>query len=81
MLQLSVADTPRMLTFLDSLRDATSRAGEAGPCGGFSAAYRATCDQHNQPCQEDVVWDVDTIYLSQDAHTLALADFDHLDGK
>ena len=39
------------------------------------------CDYYNQPVQEEVAWDIDTIYLSQDSHELCLQDFDHLDSK
>lgn len=61
-----------------------ARSGSAdggGPCGGFSNMYKAMCDYHHLPFMEDVAWDVDTIYQSQDCRELTLGDFDHLDAK
>ncbi|XP_061123182.1 F-actin-uncapping protein LRRC16A-like [Syngnathus typhle] len=52
-----------------------------GPCGGFSVQYRAVCDNLNLAYREEVQWDVDTIYLSQDTTELNLHDFSHLDGR
>lgn len=52
-----------------------------GPCGGFSTQYACMCDFHNVPYREEVAWDVDTIYLSQDTKELCLKDFEHLDSK
>ncbi|XP_043088842.1 F-actin-uncapping protein LRRC16A [Puntigrus tetrazona] len=54
---------------------------EAGPCGGFSRLYWCVCDQMNVPCRDEVQWDVDTIYLSQDTRELCLQDFIHLDTR
>lgn len=54
---------------------------EAGPCGGFSRLYWCVCDQMNVPYREEVQWDVDTIYLSQDTRELCLQDFIHLDNR
>ncbi|XP_052439348.1 F-actin-uncapping protein LRRC16A [Carassius gibelio] len=56
-------------------------AAEAGPCGGFSRLYWCVCDQMNVPYREEVQWDVDTIYLSQDTRELCLQDFIHLDNR
>lgn len=52
-----------------------------GPCGGFSTQYACMCDYHGVPYREEVAWDVDTIYLSQDTKELCLKDFEHLDPK
>lgn len=52
-----------------------------GPCGGFSTQYACMCDYHGVPYREEVAWDVDTIYLSQDTKELSLKDFEHLDPK
>ncbi|XP_071823456.1 uncharacterized protein [Apostichopus japonicus] len=54
---------------------------DAGPCGGFSQMYQFMCDFHGQPFMEEVAWDIDTIYLSQDSTELCLNDFDHLEAK
>uniref|UniRef100_A0A672LR49 CARMIL C-terminal domain-containing protein n=1 Tax=Sinocyclocheilus grahami TaxID=75366 RepID=A0A672LR49_SINGR len=54
---------------------------EAGPCGGFSRLYWCVCDQMNVPYRDEVQWDVDTIYLSQDTRELCLQDFIHLDNR
>lgn len=54
---------------------------EAGPCGGFSRLYWCVCDQMNVPFRDEVQWDVDTIYLSQDTRELCLQDFIHLDNR
>ncbi|KAM9824007.1 F-actin-uncapping protein LRRC16A [Neosynchiropus ocellatus] len=54
---------------------------ELGPCGGFSHQYWCVCDHMNLPYREEVQWDVDTIYLTQDTRELNLQDFVHLDTR
>ncbi|XP_056597921.1 F-actin-uncapping protein LRRC16A isoform X2 [Triplophysa dalaica] len=54
---------------------------ETGPCGGFSRIYWCVCDQLCVPYRDEVQWDVDTIYLSQDSRELCLQDFMHLDNR
>uniref|UniRef100_UPI00358FB8B3 F-actin-uncapping protein LRRC16A-like isoform X2 n=1 Tax=Myxine glutinosa TaxID=7769 RepID=UPI00358FB8B3 len=54
---------------------------EPVPCGGFSQMYACMCDYYGLPYREEVQWDVDTIYLSQDSHELNLQDFSHLDSR
>ncbi|XP_073668814.1 F-actin-uncapping protein LRRC16A-like isoform X2 [Paramisgurnus dabryanus] len=54
---------------------------DPGPCGGFSRIYWCVCDQLNVPYRDEVQWDVDTIYLSQDSRELCLQDFMHLDNR
>ncbi|XP_063779353.1 F-actin-uncapping protein LRRC16A isoform X2 [Pseudophryne corroboree] len=54
---------------------------EVGPCGGFSQMYACVCDWLGMPYREDVQWDVDTIYLTQDTKELNLQDFSHLDHR
>ncbi|XP_073422252.1 F-actin-uncapping protein LRRC16A isoform X2 [Dendrobates tinctorius] len=54
---------------------------EVGPCGGFSQMYACVCDWLSMPYREDVQWDVDTIYLTQDTKELNLQDFSHLDHR
>ncbi|KAM8782347.1 F-actin-uncapping protein LRRC16A isoform 2-T2 [Rhynchonycteris naso] len=54
---------------------------EQGPCGGFSQMYACVCDWLGFPYREEVQWDVDTIYLTQDTRELNLQDFSHLDHR
>ncbi|TRY95500.1 hypothetical protein DNTS_026157 [Danionella cerebrum] len=48
-------------------------------CGGFSETYAALCDYNGITCKEEVQWDVDTIYHSQDNREFNLLDFSHLE--
>ncbi|XP_053571681.1 capping protein, Arp2/3 and myosin-I linker protein 3-like [Bombina bombina] len=50
-----------------------------GPCGGFSQTYAALCDYNGFILREEVQWDVDNIYHSQDCREFRLLDFSHLD--
>ncbi|XP_019968766.2 capping protein, Arp2/3 and myosin-I linker protein 3 isoform X4 [Paralichthys olivaceus] len=50
-------------------------------CGGFSETYEALCDYNGIGCKEEVQWDVDTIYHSQDNREFNLLDFSHLDSR
>uniref|UniRef100_A0A8C6P151 Leucine rich repeat containing 16B n=1 Tax=Nothobranchius furzeri TaxID=105023 RepID=A0A8C6P151_NOTFU len=50
-------------------------------CGGFSETYAALCDYNGISCKEEVQWDVDTIYHSQDNREFNLLDFSHLEGR
>uniref|UniRef100_H3C8R4 Capping protein regulator and myosin 1 linker 3 n=2 Tax=Tetraodon nigroviridis TaxID=99883 RepID=H3C8R4_TETNG len=50
-------------------------------CGGFSETYAALCDYNGIGCKEEVQWDVDTIYHSQDNREFNLLDFSHLDSS
>ncbi|XP_026201111.1 capping protein, Arp2/3 and myosin-I linker protein 3-like isoform X2 [Anabas testudineus] len=50
-------------------------------CGGFSETYAALCDYNGISCKEEVQWDVDTIYHSQDNREFNLLDFSHLDSR
>ncbi|KAM3596683.1 uncharacterized protein V6R79_019047 [Siganus canaliculatus] len=54
---------------------------DLGPCGGFSHQYWCVCDQMGLPFRDEVQWDVDTIYLTQDTRELNLQDFIHLDNR
>ncbi|CAM4510074.1 F-actin-uncapping protein LRRC16A isoform X2 [Caretta caretta] len=54
---------------------------ELGPCGGFSQMYACVCDWLGFPYRDEVQWDVDTIYLTQDTRELNLQDFSHLDHR
>ncbi|XP_034016732.1 F-actin-uncapping protein LRRC16A isoform X2 [Thalassophryne amazonica] len=71
---------PERVVVLQSIWDEQS-AAELGPCGGFSHQYRCVCDHMGLPYREDVQWDVDTIYLTQDSRELNLQDFTHLDNR
>ncbi|KAM9100722.1 F-actin-uncapping protein LRRC16A isoform X6 [Sarcophilus harrisii] len=68
------------LTNLQALWDSQTVA-EVGPCGGFSQMYACVCDWLGFPYREEVQWDVDTIYLTQDTRELNLQDFSHLDHR
>ncbi|XP_014845614.1 PREDICTED: leucine-rich repeat-containing protein 16B-like [Poecilia mexicana] len=50
-------------------------------CGGFSETYAALCDYNGISCKEEVQWDVDTIYHSQDSREFNLLDFSHLESR
>ncbi|XP_043914110.1 capping protein, Arp2/3 and myosin-I linker protein 3 [Protopterus annectens] len=50
-------------------------------CGGFSDTYAALCDYNGLTCREEVQWDVDTIYHSQDNREFNLLDFSHLESR
>uniref|UniRef100_A0A3Q2DWB2 Capping protein regulator and myosin 1 linker 3 n=1 Tax=Cyprinodon variegatus TaxID=28743 RepID=A0A3Q2DWB2_CYPVA len=43
--------------------------------------YAALCDYNGIGCKEEVQWDVDTIYHSQDNREFNLMDFSHLDSR
>ncbi|XP_072403541.1 capping protein, Arp2/3 and myosin-I linker protein 2 [Chiloscyllium punctatum] len=52
-----------------------------GPCGGYSETYAALCDYNGFPFKEEIQWDVDTIYHSQNTKEFNLLDFSHLDTR
>ncbi|XP_039266221.2 F-actin-uncapping protein LRRC16A-like isoform X2 [Styela clava] len=54
---------------------------ESGPCGNFSVMYECMCNFTGLPVREEVGWDVDTIYLSQNCKELNFKDFDLPDQK
>ncbi|XP_038652946.1 F-actin-uncapping protein LRRC16A-like isoform X3 [Scyliorhinus canicula] len=68
------------LSTLQALWD-NQNIAEPGPCGGFSQMYACVCDWLGLPYREEVQWDVDTIYLTQDTRELNLQDFSHLDHR
>uniref|UniRef100_A0A8K9Y254 CARMIL C-terminal domain-containing protein n=1 Tax=Oncorhynchus mykiss TaxID=8022 RepID=A0A8K9Y254_ONCMY len=68
------------ITSLQTLWD-NHKVAEPGPCGGFSQSYRCVCDWLGLPYREEVQWDVDTIYLTQDTRDLSLQDFSHLENR
>uniref|UniRef100_A0A8C5JXK9 Capping protein regulator and myosin 1 linker 1 n=1 Tax=Jaculus jaculus TaxID=51337 RepID=A0A8C5JXK9_JACJA len=54
------------------------------PCPSFSEShdmYACVCDWLGFSYREEVQWDVDTIYLTQDTRELNLQDFSHLDHR
>ncbi|CAL8289179.1 unnamed protein product [Merluccius merluccius] len=73
-------EPPERLTVLQALWD-NNQPTDPGPCGGFSQMYRCVCDWLGLPYREEVQWDVDTIYLSQDSRELNLQDFSHLENR
>ncbi|XP_006516804.1 F-actin-uncapping protein LRRC16A isoform X6 [Mus musculus] len=68
------------LASLQALWDSQTLA-EPGPCGGFSQMYACVCDWLGFSYKEEVQWDVDTIYLTQDTRELNLQDFSHLEHR
>ncbi|XP_059507626.1 capping protein, Arp2/3 and myosin-I linker protein 2 [Stegostoma tigrinum] len=52
-----------------------------GPCGGYSETYAALCDYNGFSFKEEIQWDVDTIYHSQNTKEFNLLDFSHLDTR
>ncbi|XP_057689963.1 F-actin-uncapping protein LRRC16A-like isoform X1 [Corythoichthys intestinalis] len=68
------------LTSLQMLWE-NNKPADPGPCGGFSQMYRCVCDWLSLPYREEVQWDVDTIYLTQDTRELNLQDFSHLENR
>ncbi|XP_064909053.1 F-actin-uncapping protein LRRC16A isoform X7 [Columba livia] len=77
--KVSVEPSDRLAN-LQALWDSQTVA-ELGPCGGFSQMYACVCDWLGFPYREEVQWDVDTIYLTQDTRELNLQDFSHLDHR
>uniref|UniRef100_A0A4W6C404 Capping protein regulator and myosin 1 linker 1 n=1 Tax=Lates calcarifer TaxID=8187 RepID=A0A4W6C404_LATCA len=73
-------EPPDRLTSLQTLWE-NNKPAEPGPCGGFSQMYRCVCDWLGLPYREEVQWDVDTIYLTQDTRELNLQDFSHLENR
>ncbi|XP_052002838.1 F-actin-uncapping protein LRRC16A-like isoform X3 [Xyrauchen texanus] len=73
-------DPPERIGSLQTLWENQS-GSEPGPCGGFSQQYRCVCDWLGLPYKEEVQWDVDTIYLTQDTRELNLQDFSHLENR
>ncbi|CAJ1082838.1 F-actin-uncapping protein LRRC16A isoform X1 [Xyrichtys novacula] len=71
---------PERTAALQSVWDEQSSA-DLGPCGGFSHQYWCVCDHLGLPYREEVQWDVDTIYLTQDTRELNLQDFVHLENR
>ncbi|XP_072226044.1 F-actin-uncapping protein LRRC16A [Leuresthes tenuis] len=71
---------PERMTALQTIWDEQGSA-DVGPCGGFSHQYWCVCDNLGMPYREEVQWDVDTIYLTQDTRELNLQDFVHLENR
>uniref|UniRef100_A0A3B4YAV0 Capping protein regulator and myosin 1 linker 1 n=1 Tax=Seriola lalandi dorsalis TaxID=1841481 RepID=A0A3B4YAV0_SERLL len=71
---------PERTAALQALWDDQGSA-DLGPCGGFSHQYWCVCDYLGLPYREEVQWDVDTIYLTQDTRELNLQDFVHLENR
>ncbi|XP_056297745.1 F-actin-uncapping protein LRRC16A isoform X2 [Pseudoliparis swirei] len=75
-----VLKPPERTTSLQAVWDQPGSA-DLGPCGGFSLQYWCVCDHLGLPYREEVQWDVDTIYLTQDTRELNLQDFIHLENR
>ncbi|KAK6480126.1 capping protein [Huso huso] len=57
------------------------QSANQGPCGGFSETYAGLCDYNEFTCREEIQWDVDNIYHSQDCREFNLLDFSHMDSR
>ncbi|XP_062385557.1 F-actin-uncapping protein LRRC16A [Sardina pilchardus] len=79
MKKVSLKPEDRMTTLLSKWEDQVPV--DSGPCGGFSHTYWCMCDQLGLPYRDEVQWDVDTIYLTQDTRELNLQDFIHLENR
>ncbi|XP_035284359.1 F-actin-uncapping protein LRRC16A-like isoform X1 [Anguilla anguilla] len=73
-------EPPERISSLQTLWE-NQNVAEPGPCGGFSQLYKCVCDWMGLQYREEVQWDVDTIYLTQDTRELNLQDFSHLENR
>ncbi|NXX40449.1 CARL2 protein, partial [Tricholaema leucomelas] len=69
----------RLRQMTDSLEEMLQSS--PGPCGGFSETYAALCDYNGFACRDEIQWDVDNIYHSQDCREFNLLDFSHLESR
>ncbi|XP_040471381.1 capping protein, Arp2/3 and myosin-I linker protein 2 [Falco naumanni] len=69
----------RIRQITDSLEEMLQSS--PGPCGGFSETYAALCDYNGFTFREEIQWDVDNIYHSQDCREFNLLDFSHLESR
>ncbi|XP_069724937.1 capping protein, Arp2/3 and myosin-I linker protein 2 isoform X2 [Phaenicophaeus curvirostris] len=69
----------RIQQITDSLEEMLQSS--PGPCGGFSETYAALCDYNGFAFREEIQWDVDNIYHSQDCQEFNLLDFSHLESR
>ncbi|XP_074974351.1 capping protein, Arp2/3 and myosin-I linker protein 2 isoform X3 [Caretta caretta] len=69
----------RIRRITDSLEEMLQN--NQGPCGGFSETYAALCDYNSFTFREEIQWDVDNIYHSQDCREFNLLDFAHLESR
>ncbi|XP_009328644.1 PREDICTED: leucine-rich repeat-containing protein 16C [Pygoscelis adeliae] len=69
----------RIRRITDSLEEMLQSS--PGPCGGFSLTYAALCDYNGFAFREEIQWDVDNIYHSQDCREFNLLDFSHLESR
>ncbi|TFJ97848.1 prostate stem cell antigen-like [Platysternon megacephalum] len=69
----------RIQRITDSLKEMLQK--NQGPCGGFSETYAALCDYNGFTFREEIQWDVDNIYHSQDCREFNLLDFAHLESR
>ncbi|XP_020496693.2 capping protein, Arp2/3 and myosin-I linker protein 2 [Labrus bergylta] len=54
---------------------------QPGPCGGFSETYAALCDFNEIRFREEIQWDVDNIYYTNNLKQFKLQDFSHLESR
>ena len=73
---VDVQPPERLKMMVDMMK--TIETKEHGPCGNFTMMYGCMCDYFNLHYMEEVPWDIDNIYSSQECKVLRLKDFDHL---
>ncbi|XP_069860875.1 capping protein, Arp2/3 and myosin-I linker protein 2 isoform X1 [Dipodomys merriami] len=71
---------PSMLARLERSNSSEPTA-PSSPCGGFLKTYEALCDYNGFPFQEEIQWDIDTIYHRQGCRHFCLGDFSHLGSR
>ncbi|XP_039359381.1 capping protein, Arp2/3 and myosin-I linker protein 2 isoform X1 [Mauremys reevesii] len=74
---------PSLLERIQRITDSQKETlqNNQGPCGGFSETYAALCDYNGFTFREEIQWDVDNIYHSQDCREFNLLDFAHLESR
>uniref|UniRef100_A0A5F8G4X9 Capping protein regulator and myosin 1 linker 2 n=1 Tax=Monodelphis domestica TaxID=13616 RepID=A0A5F8G4X9_MONDO len=72
---------PKSPSALLARREKRSSSLEEVTLGGFSETYAALCDYNGFPFREEIQWDVDNIYHSQDCRNFSLRDFSHLHSR
>lgn len=69
----------RLLTVTSEVEEQLN--SQPGPCGGFSDTYAALCDYNEMPFREEIQWDVENIYHTNNLRQFNLQDFSHLDSR
>ncbi|KAM4833946.1 capping protein, Arp2/3 and myosin-I linker protein 2 isoform 4-T4 [Thomomys bottae] len=72
---------PSMLARLERIHSSSESTASSSPCGGFLTTYEALCDYNGFPFQEEIQWDIDTVYHHQGCRHFCLGDFSHLGSR